>query len=171
MTMQSRSLKILSIALLCALSSAFAPKKAEAGLLIGALAGNPGAGMLIGGALGVAVTSVAAIKQCDREADCAATILLIVGLPAVGAGVLLDVDSAALKNGSEAYVRKAFPMIDSQDVIADLGSLVSEKLQGERLARGEQKTLVLPEASVRSALASSSLSGAQIEGVVNGLCR
>lgn len=159
------------LALGLASSAALAPKKADAGLLIGALTGHVGTGVLIGAAT-IPVSFGVYYLLSDKDGFGAQVALLnslVIGIPAI----LLGVDAPENAGGVEGALRAAFPFIDSADAIHDLtDALLAESVRASDAIRsGETVHLRLAEATTREILLATSLSGAQVDRVASVLAR
>lgn len=170
------------VALLVSLSlfSAATPKKAEAGVIIGALAGNVGIGAAIGA--GAGLVAMSAVCGSYEESLGATIKCAFVNGPLFGGGdqlggifslvifypiLLLDAPAGSSSDVIAAVLHQSLPKIDDQEVIQDLAELVKEK--GKELVKDETApstkpiTVSLSCDEVKEKLKSAALTNAQIE--------
>ena len=178
--------KKIFVALLAALTlfSFSVPKKAEAGLLIGAMAGNAGVGAIVGA--GVGLTMVGAACATYEEGFGKIVGCAFMNGPLLGGGdpmggvfsilmfypaVILDVKLENRGDLIQTVLEKAFPEIDDREAIASLTNLMKEKVRSEANASGQVGPMKVSATctEVQAALESIALSGAEMAGICSAL--
>lgn len=105
--------------------------KAEAGLLIGSAAGNPGKGAVIGASVGAAIfvgNWVAYESVSDPGVVLGLYTAFFFSVPLMGVLTLLDVDAHLSENSIALGLQKAFPQIDNFETIAKIARASKDKL-------------------------------------------
>lgn len=110
-----------------------APKNAEAGLLIGSLAGAPGKGAWIGASVGTAYAIVAYIFGSQDCETCPGPLYYIplATLMTGGIGAVLDVETSPDGSNIEGFLAQALPEIDDRETIENLANKIREKAVAE----------------------------------------
>jgi hypothetical protein len=142
--------------------------KANAGLVVGLIAGAPGAGAAIGVGAGTAFTLVALIAQ--EGDDLGEGVILLFSPLIVTMGTLLDVDSSLSQGELYSAFRKKYTFIDNHEALASLSDTVIEKISHISEAELKAKTYVsLSREEVAAALETADISQAQFEQIANDL--
>lgn len=143
--------------------------KAEAGVIVGLIAGDPGKGALIGGGIGLAIGVVTLISSGD-ELD--AILNLVITLPVLTSlGTVLDVDSALTEDELAKAFQNKYAFIDNQESIMNLTKTVKAKFSN--FAKNNPKMssayISVSYAEVKADLEASDLTNAQIEQIASDL--
>jgi hypothetical protein len=163
--------KILTaLTLAISIAAVSAPKKSEAGILIGWAAGDVGAGASIGGGLGVAILGVGFVMQDGQPFADPVTAMLFFGLfggAAVGV-TLLDVDGNMPIDSLAQNLKKIFPEIDNPESLTELAIATNEawKERTKALPEAQNVTVSLSAEKLKQVLSSSDLSEANFNKIV-----
>lgn len=136
--------------------------KSEAGLLIGATAGNPGKGAVIGATVGATIfvgNWVAFETIRDPSVALGLYTAFVISIPLMGVLTLLDVDAQVSEDLIAQGLRKSFPQIDSFETITRIARASKEKLAEEARQHPESMMTIIhfSEAEISDLLADSDL--------------
>ena len=156
-------MKVLKNAVLgLILSLGLVQSQANAGLLVGAIAGNAAVGAAAGGAIAVGVGVAGGLMTDEFGVMVWSTIIM---LP----GVLLDqsFDTQSSLSQIENAIHQSLPMIEDQEVVRDIAKKAQKKLVtgGTELQVGEKRVITFSDSEIEALTDSLVLSGAEQEEI------
>ena len=163
--------KILtSLTLALALSVAATPKKSEAGLLIGYLAGSPGTGAAIGGGVGAGLLTVGLVfEDFHPFADPITAGLFVFGFGGAAVAVtLLDVDGSLNSDGLVQSFRDRYPNVDNREALVSLAEATNIEWKERTKARPEmtQVKISLSQSRLEEIFSSSDVLDEDFQQIV-----
>ncbi len=159
---------VLTTFTLLALFSA-QPKSANAGVVIGAIAGDVGQGTIIGLIVGGGVTfATLCVALSDPHGG---EPWMAWGFAGVIAGTLLDVDATLNSEELNQMLKTKFEFLNNPEDVNQLSSLIKKKIlaQQSTLQLHQSATIVLSPDEISSALEGSNLTFEQFQFLVKEL--
>ncbi len=148
------------------------PKKAEAGLAIGAIAGDAGAGAAIGAIVGGGgMILLCTITGAGKDGFSGPLFGILMGIPTAGIGALLDVDASLNQEVLAKGFKTQYPFLNNAEALSSLASLAKTKFHEGALAHPEEKSYLVrfTHLEVAQALAGASISPEQFAQISNDL--